>query len=48
MAARRYFTEAYLAEENRMLGRSAPVPERFVESDGPLRDYFLFLEGLAS
>jgi nitrite reductase/ring-hydroxylating ferredoxin subunit len=48
MAVRRYFTEAYLVEENRMLGRSAPVPERFVESDGPLRDYFLFLEGLAS
>jgi nitrite reductase/ring-hydroxylating ferredoxin subunit len=46
LAVRRYFTEAYLAEENRTLGQTAPVPERFVESDGPLGDYFHFLEDL--
>jgi nitrite reductase/ring-hydroxylating ferredoxin subunit len=48
LEVRRYFTEAYLAEENRTLGRTAPVPERFVESDRPLRDYFHFLEDMCA
>ncbi|HVE12702.1 MAG TPA: hypothetical protein VNI01_04860, partial [Elusimicrobiota bacterium] len=40
---RRYFTGAYLKEENRALQGSLSMPTRFVESDGPLRDYFDFL-----
>lgn len=41
---RRFFTKAYLVEENRSLGRTLPLPGRFVESDAPLREYFQFLE----
>jgi phenylpropionate dioxygenase-like ring-hydroxylating dioxygenase large terminal subunit len=43
LEVRRFFTQAYLVEENRSLGRTTPVAERFVESDGPLADYFQFL-----
>jgi nitrite reductase/ring-hydroxylating ferredoxin subunit len=41
---RRYFTKAYLVEEHQSLGKTASMPNRFVESDEPLRDYFRFLE----
>ena len=44
---RRYFTHAYLAEENRSLGATISVPHRFVESDRPLQEYFAFLETLS-
>jgi nitrite reductase/ring-hydroxylating ferredoxin subunit len=43
LEVRRFFTQAYLIEENRSLGRTVPIPERFVESDGPLKEYFDFL-----
>lgn len=46
LEVRRYFTQAYLVEESRYLGRPASAPDRFVESDGLLRDYFQFLEGM--
>ncbi len=46
LEVRRFFTQAYLVEENRSLGRTIPLPERFVESDGPLKEYFDFLTGL--
>jgi hypothetical protein len=42
---RRYFTHAYLLEESETLGAASYAPERFVESDRPLMDYFEFLEG---
>lgn len=44
LEVRRYFTRAYLMEEHRTLGRTTSNPNRFVESDEPLRDYFQFLE----
>jgi nitrite reductase/ring-hydroxylating ferredoxin subunit len=44
---RRYFTQAYLVEENRLLGTTVPVADRFIESDSPLKDYFQFLRGWA-
>jgi nitrite reductase/ring-hydroxylating ferredoxin subunit len=43
---RRYFTRAYLAEENQTLGRASYDPAHFVEADRPLADYFEFLEGI--
>jgi nitrite reductase/ring-hydroxylating ferredoxin subunit len=46
LEVRRFFTAAYLLEENRSLGRTVPVTDRFVESDAPLKDYFDFLAGL--
>jgi nitrite reductase/ring-hydroxylating ferredoxin subunit len=41
---RRYFSKAFVEGEGRFLGSVAAAPERFVESDGPMRDYFRFLE----
>lgn len=47
LEVRRFFTRAYLIEENRSLGRTVPVIERFVESDAPLKEYFHYLQGVA-
>jgi nitrite reductase/ring-hydroxylating ferredoxin subunit len=44
---RRYLTRAYLLEESLSLGSASYAPERFVESDRPLLDYFEFLEGIS-
>jgi nitrite reductase/ring-hydroxylating ferredoxin subunit len=44
---RRYFTHAYVLEESRSLGSASYAPDRFVESDRPLMDYFEFLEGIS-
>lgn len=47
LPVRRYFTHAYLLEESQTLGSASYAPERFVEADRPLIDYFEFLEGIA-
>lgn len=47
LAVRRYFTAAYLVEENRTLDGTLSNPSHFVESDGPLADYFDYLQGLS-
>src|ERR1700682_2703813 len=44
LEVRRYFTRAYLVEAHQSLGKTASMPNRFVESAQPLGDYFRFLE----
>jgi aminopyrrolnitrin oxygenase len=44
LGVRRFFTRAYLEEENRTLQGTLSLPHRFVESDKPLREYFDFLK----
>ncbi|HKR66819.1 MAG TPA: Rieske 2Fe-2S domain-containing protein [Thermoanaerobaculia bacterium] len=44
---RRFFTHAYLRDESETLGSATYAPERFIESDRELMEYFGFLERIS-